>query len=331
MSSRYVCGGFCRRTRSPHFDAALSNSRMHSNTATRTKLLLHTTIKISYRQPNMQHIPLELIDHIIDELYDDPTQAGRVALQSCILVSKYFRHRALKHVFKNVQITRNLDSARRMANLRQIIVSPPNSSFQGVGAYIESLRIHWQHITGPLDPDGRLEYKSIVAVLRKLHEEGNAVRHLRLSVQSFNTPSWTKIMPRFKKIFELLATSHHLVSLTIQNASSLPPFIVTGPSLKKLHLECRESPFLPKLMVPLAYPPLLEEIFIDHSYIFHHSPSAPRLSKLKKLVAFNRRPEDFPKIWNILCSAFDIVEYISILQRGKQTYHPLSLKDVNGL
>jgi len=28
--SHYVCGGFCRRTRSPHFFAALSNSRMHS-------------------------------------------------------------------------------------------------------------------------------------------------------------------------------------------------------------------------------------------------------------------------------------------------------------
>ena len=30
VSSRYVCGGFCRRTRSPHFFAALSNLRMHS-------------------------------------------------------------------------------------------------------------------------------------------------------------------------------------------------------------------------------------------------------------------------------------------------------------
>ena len=40
MSSRYVCGGFCRRTRSPHFDAALPNSRMHSHSQVEAGLLV---------------------------------------------------------------------------------------------------------------------------------------------------------------------------------------------------------------------------------------------------------------------------------------------------
>ena len=82
------------------------------------------------------HIPVER--HFIEELYDDLSTEGRTALQYCILVSKHFRHRALKHLFQNVELNSN---PKGMAKLRQIIVSPPNSSLRGVGTYIESLYI----------------------------------------------------------------------------------------------------------------------------------------------------------------------------------------------
>ena len=269
----------------------------------------------------MQDIPVELLDLFIEELYDDPSMEGERALRSCILVSK---HRALKHLFQNIKLNHY---PRRMAKLRQIIVSPPNSSLRGVGAYIESLEIYWlYHAEGRLgdSPASFRVYKNIVAVLRELHEEDCAVRHLTLFVDI--TRSWIEIAPEFRKIFELLATSRHLVSLTIQNAKSLPPSIVTGPSLKKLRLECD---FLADSTLP--YPPLLEEVFINHSHTFYHSPSAPRLSKLKKLEAINSGSQEFPQIWNTLCSASDTVEDISIQQHRKEIYRPFPLQNANGL
>jgi len=258
----------------------------------------------------MQDIPVELLDHFIEELYDDSSIEGQTALQSCILVSKHFRHRALKHLFQNVYL---YSSPTSMAKLRQIIVSPPNSSLRGVGAYIESLDICWDPITGGVDPASFLIYKNIVAVLRELHEEDCAIRYLTLTVET--TRSWIELVPEFRKVFEPLATSRHLVSLTIHHAKSLPPFIVTGPSLKKLHLECG---VLSDSALP--YPLLLEEVFIDHSHTFYHSPSAPRFSKLKKLEAINTWSEEFPQIWNTLCSASDTVEDIGILQSRKEIH-----------
>jgi hypothetical protein len=49
-----------------------------------------------HQQDTIQHIPVELLDRFIEELYDDPSLEGQTALQSCILVCKHFRHRALK-------------------------------------------------------------------------------------------------------------------------------------------------------------------------------------------------------------------------------------------
>lgn len=134
----------------------------------------------------MQHIPLELLDGFIEELYDDSSMEGRTVLRSCTSVSKHFRHRTLK---KNVQIIGTLKdtpgSARHMAKLRQLIVSPPNSSLRGVAAYIEGLSILWSHIIGCLDPQSFLKYKDIVAVLRELVRGADyAVRHLTLTVET---------------------------------------------------------------------------------------------------------------------------------------------------
>jgi len=275
------------------------------NTATRT---------LSITQDNMQDIPLELLDRFIEELYDDPSKKGRTTLNSCILVSKNFRHRALKHLAENVQVIcteNNRASARHMANLRQIIVSPPNWSLKRVGTYIKSLHIRWLHITQSPLP---VKY-DIVAILRELHGEDYAIRHLRLEIGAGTRTSipWIEIAPSFRKHFELLATSPRLESLAIIDAKSLPPLIVTGPSLKKLHLERGYS-----TAQSLPYPPELEEIFIDHSHTFHHCSSPPRFSKLKKIVATNTRPQDFPKIWNMLCTASDTVKYITILQSCKE-------------
>lgn len=43
--------------------------------------------------------------------------------------------------------------------------------------------------------------------------EGYAIRHLALYVE-FRSIPWIEIAPDFRKTFELLATSHHLVSVT---------------------------------------------------------------------------------------------------------------------
>ena len=175
-------------------------------------------------------------------------------------------------------------------------------------------------------------YTKNSSVLRELHREGYAVRHLAIKVE-FGAIPWTKIAPEFRKIFELLrATSRHLVSLANQNVISLPPFIVTGPPLKELHLENQVGFGLPvDLTALLPYPPLREGFFNNHSHTFYHSPSALRLSKLKKLEAINLQPQDFPQIWNTLCSASDTLEYISIVQGCKEIYHPFPLQDAKRL
>jgi hypothetical protein len=153
-------------------------------------------------------------------------------------------------------------------------------------------------------------------VLLGLHGEDNSVQHLTLDISSHIPIAWTDLAPEFRKAFQVLASSPHLVSLTIKGATSLPPIIVAGPSLQKLHFASTMTELTHSIpnIASLPYPSLLEEIFIDHSHTFYRLATTPKSSKLRKVIALNRRSQDFPKLWNILFSASHTLEHIRILQ-----------------
>ena len=91
-----------------------------------------------HHQDSMQPIPLARASWPLHRgTYDDPQEEGRTAFQSWKFVSKHFRH----PTFKNVQVIGIeyglVPSARHMAKLRQVIVSPSwNLSLRGVVGHV---------------------------------------------------------------------------------------------------------------------------------------------------------------------------------------------------
>ena len=148
------------------------------------------------------HILVELIDRFIEELYDDLSTEGITALQYWSPnISDIGPSNTSFRTSKSIAIQ---GAWRNYGRSLSPIVSPLNSSLRGVGTYIESLYIYWDHITGRVDPASFLIYKNVVAVLRELHGESYAVQHLAINVEFGTIPSWTEIAPEFRKIYELL-------------------------------------------------------------------------------------------------------------------------------
>ncbi len=83
-------------------------------------------------------LPLELINAIIDEIYNDSdTKTARLTLKSCGLVSRIFVNRTREHLFREIKIGSNLQCQKLLARSSHI------------HSFTTSLVITWMFRRGP--------------------------------------------------------------------------------------------------------------------------------------------------------------------------------------
>ncbi|PBK79969.1 hypothetical protein ARMGADRAFT_95013 [Armillaria gallica] len=105
-------------------------------------------------------LPLELINAIIDEIYNDSdTKTARLTFKSCSLVSKIFVNRTREHLFREIKIRSNLQCERLLARSPRI------------HAFTTSLVITWMFRRGRGCPTSTLtDLPSLIDALHNVNK-----------------------------------------------------------------------------------------------------------------------------------------------------------------
>lgn len=299
-------------------------------------------------------LPPELLDNIVDELQNlrlgAPDAITRRkywdALRTCILVSKEFRYRSLKHVYEcvciyNAQFGRGV--ARQVSivasELRKIMDPPPHFALGGVGSYITTVSLSFaiyalQHSVHASEQVKEfLDDENLLFVLRKLHEQVHGITRfaLNLSVGHYFTPrgvSWSDLSSSFQKIFCSLANSPHLRSLEVKNVNHIPLSLLRNRHLHSLHLQQNiydttgaAPPPLPSHASLVAHPHTtsLNKFWTDHSYRYSDIIPLALADSLECLEATNTVITHVLETWDIVEMATQSLRCLKIVYSGEST------------
>ena len=138
-------------------------------------------------EPMQSHLPLELVDRIVDHLHDSPSD-----LRNCARVAKAFLPSSRLHLFYSISIDERL---HRIVTLNSIIQQSPQ-----VALCIRELCV-----------DGRPGWWKLAPELPTLLTSLTALRHLTMMFIV-----WTRMPPEVRKAFRTILALPSLVSVTMQ-------------------------------------------------------------------------------------------------------------------
>ncbi|KAF4613575.1 hypothetical protein D9613_007398 [Agrocybe pediades] len=206
-------------------------------------------------------LPQEIVDHIIDDVQTGPgsSPAARVTsrrtLAACALVSRSWRYRSQRYIFRQVVFTlvdaeKELERAQQMAELL-------DSPYEGISCHVRALIINFY-------PDHRYfartlnEDSSRAKILRKLFLVGESGSDQSISLslrstelkRSFSTSTLENIASRISRRLNWRRLPEWFTNLLLDGAR-------TG-KLKSLHLSCFQN--IPRSFLALS---TLESIGLD--------------------------------------------------------------------
>lgn len=295
-------------------------------------------------------LPPELTDNIVDELQNlrlgAPDAITRRkywdALRTCILISKDFRYRSLKHVYEciciyNAQFGRCV--ARQVSTvaseLRQIMDPPPQFTLGGVGPCIKTVSLSFaiytllQSMEASEQVKEFLDDENLLFVLHRLYKHGITRFALNLSVGHYFTPrgvNWSDLSPAFQKIFYSLANSPHLRSLEVKNVNHIPLSLLRNQHLHSLHLQQNTydtmgatPPPLPShaSLIALPHNTHLRKFWTDHSYRYSDIIPLALADGLECLEATNTVMTHVLETWDIIKMATQSLKSLKIVYSGK--------------
>ncbi|KDR80923.1 hypothetical protein GALMADRAFT_241479 [Galerina marginata CBS 339.88] len=269
-----------------------------------------------------RNLPEELLDLITSELAPDLELKvdQRLALGSCLSVSRSFRYHALSKLFRRVRIS-NEDpkrGQRRMALLHQILAA--STMLETVGPHIKELSFFFEKkmpISEPqirgLSTDVRefIFHESLAYIIKKVHLNIIRFAFEILPCSPFDI-RWSRLTPDLQEALLSVTRSPYLKSLDIRNVRFLPATFLNGTYITDLRLQQYPHNLITDPEYAKLDCPSLECLYTDHSY--HYKDQMTTFTNLKKFVACSRFQEDFDEAWNIIKFSASTLEQIRIEQ-----------------
>jgi len=208
----------------------------------------------------MDHLPPELIDLIVDHLYDD-----NVALKACSLVSRAFLPSARVHLFENIELRfRHSVKDRNIDPMRKFI----STDSRGLLSHTRKLSIPYPGLIAPFHLEEIFDH--LMAF--------NNVRELKLDLDAFHFVNHDFMLAsRYFFHFQPVLRSLHLTT-SARNPKDLIVFIAFFPFLEEVSLSfCDPSPepvlgswvkeLDPNLLTPLQGMLRIPTIPLDSQFI----------------------------------------------------------------
>ncbi|KAF8909243.1 hypothetical protein CPB84DRAFT_1765637, partial [Gymnopilus junonius] len=178
-------------------------------------------------------IPIELTDHIIDELSRIPDKRERSsALSSAALVCHAFRFRAHSHLFAELHFALGdlpiHRRSRRCSRLRQLIDADSNSEYTGIASHVTSLSVIIYLAAERQTPIVRgLGDGDLTAVMRKLFKTDGLPCSLSLISRAISRREerhqiWNWLNAAYLSAFYDLCRNSRVTTLKLSGFTSVP-------------------------------------------------------------------------------------------------------------
>ncbi|KDR80927.1 hypothetical protein GALMADRAFT_1357971 [Galerina marginata CBS 339.88] len=261
------------------------------------------------RQPNPElftsghRLPEELLGLIVHELAPHSLldEEQRVALASCLSISRSLRHYALSRLFKHVRISNDPGKGpRRMALLRQILAS--STTLENAGPLIKELSCFLEHrpTVESLTHDVNGRIRDFIFHLAFIVNNAQYITRFAFEITpSFMLDvSWSELTSDLQDALQSIPRSPYLKSLEIRNLGFLPPTFLFGTHIVDLRLQ-----------------QLPHDLTTDHSYQYRNPSTI--FANLKRLVACNRLQANFDETWNIVKYSASTLEDLRVEQYNR--------------
>ncbi|KDR70386.1 hypothetical protein GALMADRAFT_159883 [Galerina marginata CBS 339.88] len=314
---------------------------------------------------NPVHLPTEIKDLIIDELdididgFSEETTVNRAALRSCLFVSRHFRQRARRLLFRSIYLydDEGLPHFReRLFRLHQLIESPANDHSLGIVSDIRNFSIMAEfgdHEEGSDDESEDGEEESTVAnvtvkylpgILKALMTGAHNLRHFHMESSAESDLmgcNWTALPSEVRSTVRVLLTLRPLWCLEMRNFNEVPNdffhqtnithLVTRNLTPRELEPTFDESPAGSSFHgVQLTLGPV-ETLDTDQYFPIHrmvdvsrNQSSQTHLLKKIKLLVLDR--DDFTKVAHLLHAAYLVEESLLYFTSLLDYDYPLETK-----
>ncbi|KAF8163841.1 hypothetical protein B0H34DRAFT_806129 [Crassisporium funariophilum] len=285
------------------------------------------------------YFPEEILDLFTDALEQTMKKPeSKAALKACLFVSRSFRQRSRRSLFRSVQVNCEYDryGTKRLLQLRELLAVLDTSSVDsdtGIAPFIKSATFVMFAPNNDAKLRTYLNNRNLLDIIRWLHGSNHGIEKFSLLLHPGNSNpfSWNALSVDLRAALLDLFRSPRLCTLELKSLKNAPRSLLRGTKLKQVtlqwvsvmdELDIIEAGGLSdndsSVDDQLPLPPL-EFLHTNHTYSIDHllgekenADGTCAASHLKKLASTILRPDNFN-------------DTVGIIDRAKETLQELTM------